>query len=212
MIITGTAAGETIEDTGRRDKLTGGDGADIFLLNRDNKRDFILDFTDGVDKIDLTKFAVTFEEVFIKMISADTFVFTIRGESNNVTFAPSALPIDLSSLSADDFIFAEGAAPPNTNLVAETTGADRLFGTSRPDVFLFSPDGERDAVRQFELGKDRIDIETFDTSFGALDFFDIKAGRVRITFTTDFGTESLIIVDASRQFTSADFSAGDFVF
>ncbi|MEX0968928.1 MAG: hypothetical protein WD046_00635 [Paracoccaceae bacterium] len=211
MIITGTPASDTLHDTMRRDKLTGGDGADIFVLNRDNKRDFILDFEDGFDKIDLSSFAVTFDEVFIKRISADTFVFTIRGESNNVTFSGLG-PHGLNALGADDFIFHPGAAPPTVNLVADTTGADKLFGTSRPDVFLFNPDGERDAVRNFELGKDKLDLKAFDTNFGALVFTDVKPGRVRIELTGDFGTEALVVHDGSKAFTAADFSASDFIF
>tara|TARA_R110000850_G_scaffold63296_10_gene143176 strand:- start:532 stop:1164 length:633 start_codon:yes stop_codon:yes gene_type:complete len=210
MIITGTAAGETLPDTMRRDKLSGGDGADIFALNRDNKRDFILDFTDGFDKIDLSAFRVTFDEVFIKRISADTFVFTIRGESNNVTFAPTlGGPIGLS---ADDFIFDPGAAPPSVNLISDTAAKDKLFGTSRPDVFLFNPDGTRDAVRNFELGKDQIDLQTFDTNFGALVMVDVRPGRVRLELTTELGTEAIFITDGTKAFTSADFGADDFIF
>lgn len=210
MIITGTAAGETLPDTMRRDKLSGGDGADIFALNRDNKRDFILDFTDGFDKIDLSAFRVTFDEVFIKRISADTFVFTIRGESNNVTFAPTlGGPIGLS---ADDFIFDPGAAPPSVNLISDTAAKDKLFGTSRPDVFLFNPDGTRDAVRNFELGKDQIDLQTFDTNFGALVMVDVRPGRVRLELTTELGTEAIFVTDGSKAFTSADFGADDFIF
>ncbi|UPH71395.1 hypothetical protein LGT41_0000855 [Abyssibius alkaniclasticus] len=210
MIITGTAAGETLPDTMRRDKLSGGDGADIFALNRDNKRDFILDFADGFDKIDLSAFRVTFDEVFIKRISADTFVFTIRGESNNVTFAPTlGGPIGLS---ADDFIFDPGAAPPSVNLISDTAAKDKLFGTSRPDVFLFNPDGTRDAVRNFELGKDQIDLQTFDTNFGALVMVDVRPGRVRLELTTELGTEAIFVTDGSKAFTSADFGADDFIF
>jgi hypothetical protein len=212
MIITGTSVGETLYDIGNRDKMTGGDGADIFALMRDNKRDFILDFTDGVDKIDLTAFAVTFDEVMIRMISADTFEFNIRGESNTVTFAPTGTAIGLDSLGVDDFIFAPGAAPPSTNFISDTAVVDRLYGTSRPDVFHLSPDGTRDAVRKFELGKDKINIQTFDTNFGELVFVDVKPGRVRVEITTDSGVESIVIVDGSHMFTGADFSVGDFIF
>ena len=210
MIITGTAAGETLPDTMRRDKLSGGDGADIFALNRDNKRDFILDFADGFDKIDLSAFRVTFDEVFIKRISADTFVFTIRGESNNVTFAPTlGGPIGLS---ADDFIFDPGAAPPSVNLISDTAAKDKLFGTSRPDVFLFNPDGTRDAVRNFDLVFAQIDLQTFDTNFGALVMVDVRPGRVRLELTTELGTEAIFITDGTKAFTSADFGADDFIF
>lgn len=208
MIITGTNTDEVIRDTGRRDQLTGGDGADIFYLRHDNKRDTILDFQDGSDKIDLTDFNVTFDEVYIRQIADNAFVFTIRGESNAVYFAPPG-PLDPPIIfDADDFIFNPGAAAPTRNLVTETDGADRLWGTSRPDTFVMNPDGMRDAIRRFELGKDIIDLQTFDTSFENLVFTDVKDGRVRI----DFGSESLVITDGSRSFTAADFAADDFIF
>ncbi len=208
MIITGTAGDDILEDTGKRDKLTGGDGSDVFVMSRDGKTDFILDFDDGIDLIDLTDFNVTFEEVFIYQIDTLTYVVEIRGELTKVTFQPPDFGDPAIGLSAADFLFDPGAAPPGVNLILDTSGADRLIGTGRPDVFLFNPDGMRDAARRFEIGKDKIDITTFDTTFDDLVFVTLQPGRVIIQFEN----EILAINDRSKLFVASDFSAEDFIF
>ena len=216
MIINGTTDGETLFDTHRRDVLTGDLGADTFVISHDGRRDTITDFEDGVDVIDFTDFNVTFEELFIFQIDTYTFVIDIRGERTEVNVTPPNIgdpAITTYSFTADDFEFAIGAAPPNVVLQADTAGNDKLFGTGRPDVFLFNPDGLRDAVRRFEIGKDKIDLTTFDTSFANLTFVDVAPGRVAIMLeTVSFGIEKLVINDKSHLFTAADFSASDFIF
>ncbi len=208
MIITGTTGDDILNDTDRRDKLTGDDGADVFVLGRDGKRDAIMDFDDGIDLIDLSDFNVTFEEVFIYQIDTLTYVVAIRGELTEINFQPPGFGDPAIMLTADDFLFAPGAAPPGVNLISDTAARDKLIGTGRPDVFLFNPDGLRDAVRRFELDKDKIDITTFDTTFADLIITTLRPGRVMV----DFGTEHLVINDRSKLFEAGDFSAEDFIF
>ncbi len=208
MIINGTSGDDIIADSDRRDRLTGGDGEDVFVLGRDGKTDFVLDFDDNVDMIDLVEFNVTFQEISIYKIDTYTYVVQIRGEKSKITFQPPELGDPEIMLTADDFLFDPGAAPPGVNLVTDTFGNDKLFGTGRPDVFLFNPDGMRDGIRKFELGKDLIDITTYDTTFADLTITTIRDGRVKI----DFGSEILVVNDSSKEFTAADFSADDFIF
>jgi len=216
MIINGTTGDDTLYDIGNRDELTGLSGADRFVLSHDGRRDTILDFEDGVDVIDFTDFNVTFEELFIFQISAYSFVVDIRGERNQIDVAPPDIgdpPITPYSFTADDFIFADGAAAPNVLVQSDTAAADKLIGTGRPDVFVFSPDGLRDAVRRFEIHKDAIDLSSFGTAFANLTFTDVAPGRVVIRLeTVDFGVEHLVLNDKSRLFTSADLTADDFIF
>ena len=216
MIINGTTGSEILTDTLNRDKLTGDLGADTFVLQDDGRRDTILDFQNGVDVVDFSDFDVTFEELFIFQIDPDSFVIEIRGERNQIDVTPPDIgepPITPWSFTAADFIFAVGAAPPTVVLHADTSGQDKLFGTGRPDVFLFEPDGLRDAVRRFEIGKDKIDLASFDTSFANLVFTDVAPGRVSISLETpEFGVERLVVNDRSHLFTAADFSADDFIF
>jgi len=216
MFIGGTSGDDTITDTLRRDLLLGDAGADTFVFQKDGKRDTVLDFQDGVDVIDFTDFDVTFEELFIYQIDTYSFVIDIRGEKNQIDVTPPNLgdpPITPSSFTAEDFLFDPGAAPPTITLHADTPAADRLFGTGRPDVFLFNPDGMRDAVRRFEIGKDKIDLAAFDTAFANLTFTDVSPGRVVIRLETlEFGVEHLVVHDKSKLFTASDFTADDFIF
>jgi len=216
MIINGTSGDDTIFDIGKRDILTGGLGADTFVLSHDGKRDTITDFTDGVDVIDFTSFNVTFDELFIYQINTYSFVIEIRGEKNQVDVTPPNIgdpPITPYSFTADDFIFAPGAAAPTPVVQSDTAGADRLFGTGRPDVFVFNPDGMRDAIRRFEIHKDLIDLSGFGTAFANLIFTDVQPGRIVIRLETlDHGIEHIVINDRSHLFTSADLTADDFIF
>jgi len=216
MIINGTSGNDILYDIGNRDLLTGGLGADTFVLQKDGRRDTVLDFQDGIDVIDFSNFDVTFEELFIFQIDTYSFVIEIRGEKNQIDVVPPNIgdpAITPASFTPADFIFAVGAAPPNVVLQSDTSGADRLFGTGRPDVFVFSPDGMRDAVRRFEIGKDALDLAAFGTAFGDLVFTDVSPGRVVIRLETiDFGVEYLVVHDKSKLFTAADFTNDDFIF
>ena len=216
MYIGGTIGDDTLTDTLRRDDLFGGAGADTFVLQHDGKRDTILDFEDGIDVVDFTDFNVTFEELFIYQIDTYTFVIEIRGEKTEINVMPPSLgdpPITPYSFTAEDFIFAVGAAPPTITVQSDTDGEDRLFGTGRPDVFVFNPDGMRDAVRRFEIGKDKINLTDFDISFGDLIFTDVSPGRFVIRLeTAEFGVEHLVVHDKSKLFTAGDFTADDFIF
>ncbi len=216
MIIDGTSGNDTLYDIGNRDILTGGLGADTFVLSHDGRRDTITDFQDGFDVIDFTDFNVTFEELFIFQLSAYSFVIDIRGERNQIDVPVPNIgdpPITPYSFTAADFIFAAGAAPPNVVVQADTPGNDKLIGTGRPDVFVFSPDGMRDAVRRFEIHKDLIDVSAFGTAFANLVFTDVQPGRIVIKLETiDFGIEHIVINDRSHLFTSADLTANDFIF
>ncbi len=114
MIIDGTSGNDTLYDVGNRDILTGGLGADTFVLSHDGQRDTITDFQDGVDVIDFTDFNVTFEELFIFQLSAYSFVIDIRGERNQIDVPVPNLgdpTITPYSFTAADFIFASGAGP-----------------------------------------------------------------------------------------------------
>ncbi len=216
MIINGTSGDDTLYDIGNRDILTGGLGADTFVLSHDGRRDTITDFQDGIDVIDFSDFNVTFEELFIFQLSAYSFVIEIRGERNQIDVAPPNIgdpPITPYSFTAADFIFADGAAAPNVVVQTDTAGNDKLIGTGRPDVFVFSPDGMRDAVRRFEIHKDQIDLSAFGTAFENLIFTDVQPGRIVIRLETiEFGIEHIVINDRSKLFTSADLTADDFIF
>lgn len=210
MILTGTTGDDTIVDGILRDRITGLAGADIFALRRDGKRDFILDFKNGSDKIDLTEYNVTWEEVFVRLKSPGHFIFEIRGEKTDVFFQVPDLGqpgLSFFSLDESDFAFAPGAAAPTIHLVPDTAASDVLWGTGRPDAYLLNSDGLKDVIRNYEDDKDVIDLLDFNTSFGELVLVDRSPGRVLIWCEG----EAILVRDASHLLTAADFSATDFI-
>lgn len=52
-LIGGTGNDRLSDGAGANDRMRGDAGADLFIMARDNKRDIILDYEDGIDKIDL---------------------------------------------------------------------------------------------------------------------------------------------------------------
>lgn len=207
--IVAAPSGGRLEDTDRRDVLTGGIGNDEFAVSRDGRTDTILNFEDGVDQIDLSDFNVTWGEVEVKYKGGNDFVITIRGERTKITFEdPSSGTIDGSFLTADDFIFAEGAAPPAPNVVLDAIGPTLLLGTDQPDVFTLFQDNTRDVIKQFDPTKDKIDLSNFELTYGELSFVDVKPGKVVI----QLGTEGLVIRDTSLNITSADLTEDMFIF
>lgn len=210
MQFTASPFGSILTGTFNRDIFTLGNDGDIVKLQRDGKTDTVLDFDLGNDKIDLTKFNVTWDEVETKHVSGNEFVFTIRGERTKVTLSePSAgQSYDYDTLEADDFIFNTGATAPQKNILLDPAGASRIQGTDQPDNFIVQQDNSRDVIVNFDPQKDLIDLSAFGTTYEELDFTDRKAGKVII----NLGSEGLVIRDISREMTSDQFTEDMFVF
>lgn len=203
------ASGGVVTDTARRDALWGSDQPDTFVLRRDGKTDTIQGFEPGRDLIDLSAFDIGFDSVEIRQTSPTTYMIHVREERTKVVLAPG----EDRALDADDFIFREGVADAPLQVHADGAGTDRLRGTTLPDVFIFSPDGVRDAVRRFEDGKDVVDLSAFNVSFADLTITDKKPGRVMVRVHYGDGEkEDVIIHDGSKTLTAADLSADDFIF
>lgn len=78
------------------DELTGGAGADIFVFNRNAGDDFIADFTNGQDRIDLSNFGIEVSSFPADLLAAATDL------KSNFTL------IDLSMLGGDGSIIIKG--------------------------------------------------------------------------------------------------------
>lgn len=211
MILIGTSLDDILEGTLRRDFLTGGAGADIFRLKRDGKVDKVFDFDDGIDIIDLSHYNITWDEVMIKHLEDSEFAIIIRGEKNLITVQPPETwepAPSIHTFTADDFIFNTGAAVPDINIVLDGDGAGRITGTGLIDHFVMLQDGNRDVVLDYEPGKDKVDLAIFGTTFNQLSFVDRQPGKIVVRL----GTETVVIRDVSRELTSAELSADDFIF
>ncbi len=211
MLIFGTSGDDIIEDSARRDQLTGYSGADTFTLLADGKTDTILDFQNGSDKIDLTAFNVTFASVEIKYLGARTFVISVNGERTKIFMDEPGLfgaPIDQFSLDETDFIFNTGAGAPVPNDIQDRPGPTRLEGTDQTDIFHMQLDYYRDVVAQFDPTKDKIDLTAFNTSFDALTFIERKPGKIIV----ELANENLVIRDVSHLMLAEDVVEDLFIF
>ena len=122
-ILTGSAANDTIYGYGRNDELRGmggndrlidgrgndhlwgGEGADVFEFIADGRKDYIMDFEVGLDKIDLrdTPMLYYYEDI--------TFVPTIDGaklkyaDEQVIITTTDSTPLTIDMFTQDDFIF-----------------------------------------------------------------------------------------------------------
>lgn len=95
----GGAGKDTLIDGGGSDRLTGGAGADVFVLKQDRVTDRIMDFQDGVDRIDLD---VNFRDLTIRNGANGTVEIVHGGEVLIVAAADGAL--QRGDFTAADFL------------------------------------------------------------------------------------------------------------
>jgi Ca2+-binding RTX toxin-like protein len=103
--IDGGAGDDRIDGGGGKDYLTGGAGADTFVFIADGRNDFIMDFQDGLDLIDLSGYHQigTLNDLVIKTREWGVLI-EIRGEKLKV-IARDGDTITAEDFTVDDFIF-----------------------------------------------------------------------------------------------------------
>jgi Ca2+-binding RTX toxin-like protein len=79
--MNGMGGADTIVGGAGDDRLTGGDGADTFIINRGDGHDVITDFGNGGDLLDLSKFYTAHLSPTIIASGADTLIQFSTGES-----------------------------------------------------------------------------------------------------------------------------------
>lgn len=214
-------AGGTLEDTFRRDILNASDGADVFLLNNDGRTDTVMGLQDGLDLIDLSVWEASVDQISIRQKSLTEYVIDYLGEERvQVTvLPPQTVPDTGVLLTADDLILATGLPEATVQLLREVRddAKEVIFGTTLPDVFLFSADGQRDTVRRFEQGKDQIDLSSYGIDFSDLTVTERKVGRLSIAIPVgdpedEIPPDHLVLIDLSRQITLEKLTEDDFIF
>ena len=103
--IDGGAGDDRIDGGGGKDYLTGAAGADTFVFVADGRNDFIMDFEDGTDRIDLSGYDQigTLDDLTIKTRAWGVLI-EIRGEKLKV-IADGSDVLTADDFTADDFIF-----------------------------------------------------------------------------------------------------------
>lgn len=213
--------GGLIFDTQRRDTIFTGDGQDFIVLGNDAKVDQVRGLEDGTDRIDLTAWDASWSQLMVKQVSLRKYVVTYRQEEVlKIRFkrpAEEDIPESGVLLDADDFIFRPGLPDATALVQFETSSTERevLYGTSSPDEFVFARDGVRDTIRDFEPGKDRIDLADYNINFFDITFKQRKDGRVTLIIpdNEEDGTpDKLVLFDVSRQLQAGDITNDWFIF
>ncbi len=104
-LLFGGAGDDRLIDGRGRDRMTGGEGADIFEFVPDTRTDWILDFEQGIDRLDFSGFDGLYHISTLDIqarlgggvIFAASEIFRIETLSGN--------PIDVAAFTNDDFIF-----------------------------------------------------------------------------------------------------------
>ncbi|MEM7057580.1 MAG: hypothetical protein AAF557_08325 [Pseudomonadota bacterium] len=220
--IYGRSGDDTLIDGVGKDNLFGGDGADTFRLVRDGDADSIKDFDVGLDRIDLSAWGVTqIDELVLSLSKTGKTTIRFADEVLSVTTGLSDIP-DAIAL-GDAFIFApnneaqiiDGTAGDDKlngmagrQILRDGAGRDNLWGGAGADTFQLSKDGDADAIKDFELGADLIDLTAWGAGYQKLEITDHRSGKV----TVRFADEVLSVTDAARTLSASDLTADHFVF
>ncbi|MEM9139939.1 MAG: hypothetical protein AAGB15_08900 [Pseudomonadota bacterium] len=222
--LDGGSGADTLEGGNGKDVLTGGAGADVFVATLGGRTDRVLDLEKGTDVIDVSGWGVTqLSDMSIQDHASGRVI--LRYGKDALVLDDGARGLTAASFTDSDFIYATGAEPlpviqgtaANDKLIGtladeeirDGAGVDNIFGKGGADLFVFSADGQNDAVKDFEAGVDRLDVSAWGASgFGDLTLTNSKNGKVLV----EYGGELLVLADAARTLTVDDLSAGDFIF
>lgn len=102
--VTGTARGDVLMDGAASDTLTGGAGADYFVLMADGRTDTITDFQPGVDRIDLSAWGMLRDISQLTMTATATGLRISFGNEVLIVHSANGRPILPSSLTNRDLI------------------------------------------------------------------------------------------------------------
>lgn len=103
--LQGGAGDDFIHDGGGADVLMGGAGADVFVLARDGQQDRIADFTDGVDRIDLSDWGMIYSVSALTIQSTATGARINFGGEVLIVDSANGKPLSAANFTDADFLF-----------------------------------------------------------------------------------------------------------
>jgi hypothetical protein len=206
-----------------RDVMVGTEDADTFELANDSiSKDVILNFTVGLDKLDVSAFSAGLDDLTISNF-VDEFgetkwvqIIDSTGEGEVKIKFDNATELDASALTEQDFIF----AGQNTVVDSESTSVldrDVMVGTEDADTFELADDGvSKDVILNFTVGLDKLDVSAFSSGFDDLtisNFVDEfgETKWVQIIDSTGEGEVKIKFDDATELDASA-LTEQDFIF
>uniref|UniRef100_UPI0025D4FEF1 calcium-binding protein n=1 Tax=uncultured Sphingomonas sp. TaxID=158754 RepID=UPI0025D4FEF1 len=102
----GNGGDDTLRGGAGSDMLWGGDGDDVFVFAgtvRDHVGERVMDFRSGTDKIDLSAYAITINDVKTAVSGTDTLVSVDTNHDGRADFSITLAGVD--ALAASDYIF-----------------------------------------------------------------------------------------------------------
>lgn len=103
--LDGGAGDDRLVDGPGSDQLRGGPGADVFVLVADGRRDRVLDFEPGVDRLDLSAWPMLYDRSQIAVTATATGAVLRHRDETLVLRAAGARPITAAELDAGHFRF-----------------------------------------------------------------------------------------------------------
>ena len=110
-----------------------------------------------------------------------------NGGSGNDSLYGTEIDNTLNGGDGDDFIFGEGGS----DTITGGEGHDNLFGGAGSDVFVFADNSGHDAIHDFEVGLDLIDLSSNSQVANFNDVLNL-ASQVGSDVLIDFGNGSTI--------------------
>jgi Ca2+-binding RTX toxin-like protein len=153
--VAGGALDDILVDRGGADTLTGGAGADRFVLSSDGTRDRITDFDPAMDVLDLSGLPFLYDADRLDIRQTDDgAVITHRDETIALTSADGA-PLDPEAVrAAVDLSIHHGHLPPDPALQIGSPFADAMSGSGADDT-IRGKDG--DDTLEGQAGRDVLD-------------------------------------------------------
>lgn len=133
--LVGGSDGDVIIGGSGHNILYGKGGADVFTLSKrlattETSRDVVMDFTVGVDKIDVSAFGISSFEQLKLLILDPSAPFFLNAKYNGYSHSLELKGIRLADLAAADFIF----SAPGAVVQGETKFNDVLFASNDGDT------------------------------------------------------------------------------
>lgn len=185
--VSGTAGADIIRDTSGSDRMTGGTGADVFILSADGREDTITDFTLGFDRIDISAWGLIRSLDQLKMTATTNGLRIVYGSEILNIITATGTPLDPGRLTLADLVDLtripvvmpelpeneeeevqpapdEGTSPAEPDRIVGGDGNDTLHGSATDDTILGN--NGSDSIFGGD-GSDRIDGGIgHDTLFG----------------------------------------------
>lgn len=145
ITLDGRGGDDILLDGAGADTLTGGTGADLFVLSADGVTDTITDFDLGVDSLDLSSWGMIYDPSALTIQeTANGAILSFAGQEV-ILLSSDGRPIDADALTAADIVNISHVSlgdptippePPDPVPIEGTTGADLLSGTNGNDTIL----------------------------------------------------------------------------